>query len=100
MSKPEFEPLAPPPAALEFGGNEILRAAIVNNGLQVSLLRAFEKPEVWGLLLADIARHVSRVFAAEDGVPESVVLKKVCDLFDAEMAKPTGLGTTQEMNRN
>ncbi|MEA2968243.1 MAG: hypothetical protein QOE78_1504, partial [Alphaproteobacteria bacterium] len=36
-----FDPLHVPPAALEHGGVEVLRAAIVEGGLHVSLRRAF-----------------------------------------------------------
>ncbi|HUO98002.1 MAG TPA: DUF5076 domain-containing protein [Rhizomicrobium sp.] len=100
MANTELKQLPPPPAAIERGGNEILRAVIVDGGLQVSLQRAFDKPDVWGLLLADIARHVSRIYASEAGMSEAKTLQSVCEMFDSEMAKPTDTGTTQEMNRN
>jgi hypothetical protein len=37
-----FDPLAVPPTALEHGGVEVLRAAVVQGGLHVSLRRAFD----------------------------------------------------------
>ena len=37
-----FDPLHVPPTALEHGGVEVLRAAIVEGGLHVSLRRAFD----------------------------------------------------------
>ncbi|TMJ31897.1 MAG: DUF5076 domain-containing protein, partial [Alphaproteobacteria bacterium] len=35
-----FDPLHAPPTALELGGIEVLRAAVVDGGLHVSLRRA------------------------------------------------------------
>src|ERR671923_263754 len=61
-----FDALHVPPTALEQGGVEVLRAAIVDGGLHVSLRRAFEDPEAWGMLIADVARHVARIYATED----------------------------------
>jgi len=82
------------------GATEILRAFIVNGGLQVSIVRAFEAPEVWGILLADIARHAARIFENEGGIPAAQALDKICNLFDAEMSKPTDLGTTETQRGN
>ena len=48
---PAFDTLKVPPAALEHGGTEVLRAAIVNGALHVSLRRAFDDPEAWGITL-------------------------------------------------
>jgi len=91
----------PVPATADVpGSHEVLRAFIVNGGLQVGMLRAFDKPEMWGLLLADIARHAARIFAAEDRTGERQALDKICDMFDAEMARPTDLGTTQAERKN
>ena len=42
---PVFDALHIPPAAMELGGVEVLRAVIVDGGLHVSLRRAFDDPE-------------------------------------------------------
>jgi hypothetical protein len=73
---------------------EMLRAWSIGGGLQVSLQRNFEDPGIWGLLLTDIARHAARVYARETDYSEEDALKRIKDLFEAEMAKPTDLGTT------
>ena len=57
-SHPVFDALHIPPTALEQGGVEVLRAAIVEGGLHVSLRRAFDDPEAWGMLLADVTRRL------------------------------------------
>jgi Domain of unknown function (DUF5076) len=89
-----FDPLQVPPAALEQGGVEILRAAIVDGGLHVSLRRAFDDPEAWGMLIADVARHAARIFAKETGWTEQQALERVRSMFDAEMDAPTDPGST------
>ena len=58
---PVFDALHVPPAALDRGGVEVLRAAIVEGALHVSLRRAFDDPEAWGMLIADVTRHVGRI---------------------------------------
>ncbi len=90
----------PIPSAAGLDGMEVLRAFIAGGGLQVSMVRAFESPEAWGILLADIARHAARIFAGETELSEAEALEQICDLFGREMARPTDLGTTQGQHRN
>ena len=97
-SGPQFEPLAVPPAALERGGYEVLRAVIVDGNLQVSLRRAFDEPEVWGILLADVARHLARIYALEASMREDDVVEKVWAMFEAEMNRATDIGTTNAVS--
>ncbi len=89
-----FDALAVPPTALEQGGYEVLRAAIVDGNLHVSLRRAFDAPEVWGVLLADVARHIARIYAREASMPEEQVVDKVWAMFEAEMNRPSDIGET------
>jgi hypothetical protein len=94
MAEETFDALDPPPMALKEGGKEVLRAVIVNGGLHVSIVRAFETPDVWGLLIADIARHAARIFARESAMRESEALAEIVGMFEMEMEKPTDPGTT------
>jgi len=96
--KPIFDALMIPPTALEQGGVEVLRAAIVDGGLHVSLRRAFEDPEAWGMLIADVARHVARIYATEDKFREEETLERIRALFNAEMDSPTDPGTTSAIS--
>jgi hypothetical protein len=93
-----FDALQIPPTALEQGGVEVLRAAIVEGGLHVSLRRAFDDPEAWGMLIADIARHVARIYATEAKFPEEQTLERIRNIFDAEMDAPTDPGTTHAIS--
>jgi Domain of unknown function (DUF5076) len=89
-----FEALHVPPAALEHGGVEVLRAVVVDGALHVSLRPAFDDPQAWGMLLADVARHVGRIYQNEGKAPEDRTIERVRMMFDAELDNPTDPGTT------
>jgi Domain of unknown function (DUF5076) len=93
-----FEALNVPPTALEQGGDEVLRAAIVDGNLHVSLRRGFEDPEVWGRLLADIARHIGRISALETSMREHQAVERVWTMFEAEMGRPNDIGATNAVS--
>jgi len=93
-----YDALVIPPEALEQGGFEVLRAAIVEGGLHVSLRRAFDEPDAWGMLIADLARHVARIYAKETPMREDEVLERVRRIFEAEMDAPTDLGSTNAIS--
>jgi hypothetical protein len=93
-----YDALKAPPTALEKGGTEVLRAAIVEGGLHVSLRRAFDDPEAWGMLIADITRHVARIYKTESDIPEERTIERIRNLFDAEMDAPTDPGTTNAIS--
>jgi len=95
---PVFDALHVPPAAFEQGGVEVLRAVIVDGALHVSLRRAFDDPEAWGMLIADITRHVARVYATEDKFREQETVERIRALYDAEMDAPTDPGTTSALS--
>jgi hypothetical protein len=88
-SAPAFDALHVPPAALELGGFEVLRAVVVEGALHVALRRAFDDPEAWGMLIADITRHVARIYATEDKFPEEQTIERIRALFNAEIDSPT-----------
>jgi uncharacterized protein DUF5076 len=94
----KFDALAVPPPALEHGGYEVLRAAIANEQLHVSLRRAFDEPEVWGILLADVIRHIGRIYARETSMREDEVVEKVYAMIEAEMARAPDVGATNSIS--
>ena len=95
---PVFDALHVPPAALEQGGVEVLRAVIVDGALHVSLRRAFDEPEAWGMLVADVTRHVARVYANESTLTQDQVIERVRSIYEAEMDLPTDPGTTSAIS--
>ncbi len=73
---------------------EVLRAFVVDGGLSIAFTRAFEEPDMWGLLLVDIARHAARAYAKESAFTEDEALARIIDMFEAEIERPTDLGST------
>lgn len=89
---------APPKAAATPGAMEVLRAWVSGDGLEVSLAPAFKEPDAWGLLLADVARHAARAYAAEKVCTEAEAVKRITRSLQAELTRPTDPGTTQKLS--
>ena len=96
MSDLPFQPLRVPARAVEFGGEEILRAVVANGGLHMSLKRAFDDPESWGRALAEIVKHVSQIYANETKITREMAVNRIVEAFAQEMAAdapPVGVST-------
>ena len=93
MAGPREQPL-PPDVIGRDDATEVLRAFVVDGGLSIAFARAFEERDMWGLLLVDVARHASRVYARESGYSEDEALRRIVDMFEAEIARPTDMGST------
>jgi hypothetical protein len=69
--------------ALDRGGVELLRAAIVDEELFVTARRdAFVGQASWGLVLADIARRLASLYAAEGDLTEARVTAAIVEGFE------------------
>jgi len=84
----------PPDVIGREDATEVLRAFVVDGGLSIAFTRAFEEPDMWGLLLVDIARHAARAYAKESACTENEALARIVEMFEAEIARPTDTGTT------
>jgi hypothetical protein len=84
----------PPDVMGRDDATEVLRAFVVDGGLSIAFARAFEEPDMWGLLLVDVARHASRAYARESDYSEDEALRRIIDMFEAEIARPTDMGST------
>jgi hypothetical protein len=93
MAGPKEQPL-PPDVMGRDDATEVLRAFVVDGGLSIAFARAFEEPEMWGLLLVDIARHAARAYARESNYTEEEALTRIIEMFEAEIARPTDMGNT------
>jgi Domain of unknown function (DUF5076) len=93
MAGPKEQPLPPDVIGRE-DATEVLRAFVLDGGLSIAFTRAFEEPEMWGLLLVDIARHAARAYARESDYSEEEALDRILEMFGAELERPTDLGTT------
>jgi hypothetical protein len=93
MASPKEQPL--PPDVIDRGdATEVLRAFVVDGGLSIAFTRAFDEPDIWGLLLVDVARHAARAYAQESEYTEEEALTRIVDMFEAEIARPTDMGNT------
>jgi hypothetical protein len=93
MAGPKEQPLPPDVMGRE-DATEVLRAFVLDGGLSIAFTRAFEEPEMWGLLLVDIARHAARAYARESDYTEEEALERILEMFGAELERPTDVGTT------
>ncbi len=93
MAGPKEQSLPPDVEGRE-DATEVLRAFVVDGGLSIAFMRAFEDPEMWGLLLVDIARHAARAYGRESEFTEDEALQRIVDMFESEIARPTDLGAT------
>jgi hypothetical protein len=93
MAGPKEQPL-PPDVIGRDEATEVLRAFVVDGGLSIAFQRAFEEPEMWGMLLVDIARHAARAYSRESEYTEQEALARIVEMFEAEIARPTDMGTT------
>jgi Domain of unknown function (DUF5076) len=93
MAGPKEQPLPPDVMGRE-EATEVLRAFVVDGGLSIAFQRAFEEPDMWGLLLVDVARHAARAYARESAYTEEEALARIIDMFEAEIARPTDVGST------
>jgi hypothetical protein len=98
MANPRELPI-PPRASSAKEASEILRAWINAGNLEVGLLRVWDEPDAWGILLVDLARHASRTFAREGICSEASAMRRIRDMFDAEWDRPTDLGTTDKVTK-
>jgi Domain of unknown function (DUF5076) len=93
MAGPKEQPL-PPDVIGRNDAIEVLRAFVIDGGLSIAFTRAFEEPDMWGLLLVDVARHAARAYARESAYTEEEALRRIIEMFEAEIARPTDAGST------
>ena len=69
---------------------EILRVWVANQGQHVSLKTGiWDDPFAWGIILADLARHVANAYSETDGLDPSRTLERILAGLNAELDRPT-----------
>jgi hypothetical protein len=76
-----FEALIIPNDALERGGVEVLRAAIIDSELHVTLRPTFEEPHHWGELLSEVVERIARSYAEQSKLNEKDVVLRIRSAF-------------------
>ena len=81
----------PPDAPKATQAIEVFRGWIIDGGLHCSLFPTiWEKtPEVWGMLLADAARHVANAIAEETGADSAAVFSNIKTALENELHDPS-----------
>src|ERR1700719_3899046 len=69
---------------------ELLRVWVANKRQHVSLrVGVWNDPAAWGLMLADLARHVANSYQQDAGLDRLKTLQRIKAALDAEFASPT-----------
>jgi hypothetical protein len=93
MSK-DYQALNIPPAANERGGFEVLRCALVDGELHLTLRPVFNEPNDWGRLLAAVARQLADVYADQGRFPQTETLTRIGTAFESEMRNPSDVSSS------
>jgi len=83
-----YNSLNPPPLVRDKDANEVMRAAVHNGELHMSLRRGFNDPGMWGLLFVDAARHVARAYAHEKVCTEDEAVERIRIGFEKAIREP------------
>jgi hypothetical protein len=83
----------PPAAAQDKASFEVLRVWVAEQGQHVSLRSgAWEDPFAWGIVLADLARHIALAHKLQPGkkpTDPAAFLERLLEGFQAEIENPT-----------
>lgn len=80
----------PPVAHTDSKSCELARVWAIHGEQHVSLdVSVWPSPASWGLLLADLANHISQAYAKSHGLDAPETLERIREAFDAEMESPT-----------
>jgi hypothetical protein len=92
MSYPKDE-LAPPPAStVDAKSFEVARLWVANDAQHVVLRTdVWPDPAAWGIVLADLARHVALAYQQRGGHDLEDVLERVLAGFHTELESPIDL---------
>jgi hypothetical protein len=80
----------PPVAQRDKASFEVLRVWIAEQGQHVSIRSgAWDDPFAWGIVLADLARHIALAHEIQDKVDKQAFLERLLEGFSAEIDSPT-----------
>jgi hypothetical protein len=78
----------------------VLRAFVLDGGLSISFTRAFDDPDMWGMLLVDIARHAARVYEKDGVMSAEAALARIAGMIASELDAATDLRVTTSREPN
>lgn len=90
MAYPKDEMTPPPAASQDAKSFELARLWVANDAQHVALRAdVWTDPAAWGIVLADLARHVALAYQHKDGHDLEDVLERVLAGFHTELESPT-----------
>jgi len=93
------ELIVPPEALEDENATEVLRAWIAHEQLYCVLKpEGFDDVGGWGILLADVARHIANGLGEARGLDREESLQRIRELFEAEFDQPTDEPTGHFVN--
>jgi len=73
---------------------EVLRCWLINNKLSCIVRPdAWGEVGTWGILLADVVRHIGDAVEKSKGIPAEATVLRIYDILMREMKKPTSKRT-------
>ena len=95
-----MKPLVIPPAAQRDERSiQMLSAWLAEEGLHCSLKVGFwqaqgrDEASSWGILLADVIRHLGNAMQEEQGIQSAAAVKSILDALNGELDAPTSAVT-------
>lgn len=86
----KYELPVPGPAQQDDAARELIRVWAAAGAQHVALATGlWRDPAAWGIVLADLARHVARAYEQTEGMSQADVLKRIRVALDAEWGHPT-----------
>lgn len=80
---------------------EVLRAWTTKQGLSVTLRSGvWEDPAAYGIMLADLARHIANAFKQTHGKEIATTLQRIREGLNAELDSPTDVPTGEIQKRS
>jgi hypothetical protein len=80
----------PEPARTDAKSFELLRVWIAHQDQHISMrVGVWKEPEAWGMMLADLARHIAAAFEQAEKRDPIEMLARIKAGFEAEIESPT-----------
>ena len=82
----------PPDARIAQKAVEVIRSWVIDEEHQCALFPTIwaDRPETWGMILADIAHHISEAASAQGRQTKEEILRSIASRFASEIAEATG----------
>jgi hypothetical protein len=89
-----YQALNIPPAANERGGFEVLRCAIIDGELHLTLRPVFNEPDDWGRMFAEVSRQVASAYAHQNRFPQAETLARISAAFESDLRSPPDVASS------